>query len=86
LRALFPTLPIGPPACDAGGMGKVVVLILALALVAFVAKTALDRTASPPEAHSAPRRQLDQVRSKAHDLEQQQQESVDKAEVQADTK
>jgi len=67
-------------------MGKIVVLILGLALVSFVAKTALDRTASPREEHSAPRRQLDQVRSKAHDLERQQQEAVDKAEVQADTR
>jgi len=68
-------------------MGKIVVLILGLALVAFVAKTELDRTAGPsPEAHSAPRRQLDQVREKTHDLERQQQEAVDKAAAQADTR
>ena len=67
-------------------MGKIFVLILGLALVAFVAKTALDRTASPRAEHSAPRRQLDQVRDKAHDLERQQQEAVDKAAAQADTR
>ena len=67
-------------------MGKIVVLILGLALVAFVAKTALDGTAgSRAQAHSAPRRQLDQVRSKAHDLERQEQEAVDKAAAQADS-
>jgi len=67
-------------------MGKIVVLILAFALVAFVAKTALDRTAGSPAEHSAPRRQLDHVREKAHDLERQQQEAVDKAAAQADTR
>jgi Ni/Co efflux regulator RcnB len=67
-------------------MGKIVVLILGLALVAFVAKTALDQTAgSRAQTHSAPRRQLDQVRSKAHDLERQEQEAVDKAAAQADS-
>jgi hypothetical protein len=67
-------------------MGKVVVLILGLALLSFVVKTALDKTSSPGQTHSAPRRQLDQVREKAHDLGRQQQDAVDKAEVQADVK
>jgi hypothetical protein len=65
-------------------MGKIVVLILGLALVAFVAKTALDKTSGPPAEQSAPRRQLDQVREKTHDLERQQQDAVDKAAAQAD--
>jgi len=65
-------------------MGKIVVLILGLALVAFVAKTALDKTSGPPAEHSAPRRQLDQVREKTRDLERQQQDAVDKAAAQAD--
>ena len=68
-------------------MGKIVALILGLAVVAFVAKTALDQTASSrTETHSAPRRQLDNVREKAHDLERQQQEAVDKADTPADTR
>jgi hypothetical protein len=66
-------------------MGKIVAVILGLAIVAFVAKTALEGTASARAEHSAPRRQLDQVRNKAHDLERQQQEAVDKAAAQADT-
>jgi len=65
-------------------MGKIVVLILGLALVAFVAKSALDKTAADRREHSAPRRQLDQVREKAHDLERQQQEALDKAAAQAE--
>jgi hypothetical protein len=67
-------------------MGKILVLILGFALVAFVAKTALDKTAAPRAEHSAPRRQLDQVRNKAHDLERQQQEAVDKAAAQVETR
>jgi len=67
-------------------MGKIAVLILGLALVAFVAKSALDKTAGAPTKHSAPRRQLDHVREKAHDLQQQQQEAVDKAAAQAETR
>jgi len=67
-------------------MAKIVVLILGLALVAFVAKTALEKTAADRQEHSAPRRQLDQVREKAHDLERQQQEAVDKAAAQAETR
>ncbi|MFL5292240.1 MAG: hypothetical protein ACJ79U_12050 [Myxococcales bacterium] len=68
-------------------MGKIVVFILGLALIAFAAKTVLDQTAaSRAEVHSAPRRQLDHVREKAHDLEVQQQEAVDKAAAQADSR
>jgi hypothetical protein len=68
-------------------MGKIVVLLLGLALVAFAAKTALDQTAgSRAETHSAPRRQLDDVRAKVHDLEHEQQEAVDKAAAQAESR
>jgi hypothetical protein len=68
-------------------MGKIVVFILGLALIAFAAKTVLDQTASSrAEVHSAPRRQLDHVREKTHELELQEQESVDKAAAQADSR
>jgi hypothetical protein len=68
-------------------MGKIVVLILGLALVAFAAKTALDHTAaSRAETHSAPRRQLDNVRAKVHDLERQEQDVLDKTAAQADSR
>ena len=67
-------------------MLRIVVLVLALALVAFLAKTVLDKTGSPREEHSAPRRQLDQVREKARDLERQQQEAADKAARQSETR
>jgi hypothetical protein len=67
-------------------MGKIVVFILGLALIAFAAKTMLDHTASSRAQVSAPRRQLDHVREKAHDLEVEQQESVDKAAAQADSR
>jgi hypothetical protein len=65
---------------------KIVVLVLGLALVAFAAKTALEGTVSSRAEHTAPRRQLDQVREKTHDLERQEQDAVDKAAAQADLK
>jgi hypothetical protein len=65
---------------------KIVVLILGLALVAFAAKTALEGTVSPHAEHTAPRRQLDQVREKTHDFERQEQDALDKAAAQADTR
>jgi hypothetical protein len=59
-----------------GGM-RILVLVLALALIAFAAKTALDRGARG--AHTAPRQELDNVRDKARDLEKQLQKSADDA-------
>jgi hypothetical protein len=59
-------------------LGKLLVLVLGLAAVAFAVRTALTGTAGPDTAaHSAPRRQLDNVREKAKDLERQQQKAAD---------
>src|SRR5437899_353875 len=58
--------------------GKLLVLVLGLAVVAFVVRTALTGTMGRDTAeHSAPRRQLDTVREKAKDLEKQQQKAAD---------
>ena len=58
--------------------GKLLVLVLGLAVVAFVVRTALTGTMGRDTAeHSAPRRQLDTVREKAKDLERQQQKAAD---------
>jgi hypothetical protein len=58
--------------------GKLLVLVLGLAVVAFVVRTALTGTMGRDTSeHSAPRRQLDSVREKAKDLEKQQQKAAD---------
>jgi hypothetical protein len=59
-------------------MGKLLVLVLGLAAISFAVKTALTAGGSgaPTEA-SRPKRQLDNVRSKAHELERLQQQQVD---------
>jgi Ni/Co efflux regulator RcnB len=57
---------------------RIVVLVLALAAVAFAAKYALDRGAGN-SAHTAPRRDLDNVRDKAKDLERKMQKAADDA-------
>jgi len=58
--------------------GKLLVLVLGLAAVAFAVRTALTGTTGrDTSAHSAPRRQLDNVREKAKDLERQQQDAAD---------
>ena len=58
--------------------GKILVLLLGLAAVAFAVRTALTGTVGrDTEAHSAPRRQLDNVREKAKQLERDQQKAVD---------
>ena len=56
---------------------RFVVLILALAAMAFAVKYALE--GPKPAAHTAPRQQLDNVRDKAHDLEKQLQKAADDA-------
>jgi hypothetical protein len=60
-------------------LGKILVLLLGLAAVAFSVKFALSGTfsQSDPTAESRPKRQLDNVRSKARDLEVQQQKAAD---------
>ena len=60
------------------GLGKLLVLMLGLAAVAFSVRLALTGTVGrDTSAHSAPRRQLDSVREKAKDLERQNQNAAD---------
>jgi CHASE3 domain sensor protein len=63
------------------GIGKLLVLILGLAAVAFAAKYALEggarANADSVNGASAPKRQLDNVRSKAKELEKEQQRQAD---------
>jgi len=59
-------------------LGKLLVLVLGLAAVAFSVRLALTGTVGrDTSAHSAPRRQLDSVREKAKDLERQNQNAAD---------
>lgn len=59
-------------------IGRLLVLILGLAAVAFAAKFALTGTMKQdPAGVSQPKRQLDDVRAKANDLERQQQKAAD---------
>jgi len=59
-------------------VGKLLVLVLGLAAVAFSVRLALTGTVGrDTSAHSAPRRQLDSVREKAKDLERQNQNAAD---------
>jgi hypothetical protein len=61
---------------------RLLVLVGALAAVAFAAKVALTGGTSRPEgAVSAPKRQLDDVREKARQFEADQQRSADRADV-----
>src|SRR5207237_9191847 len=78
--ATFHFLAASPPWCDPAEMslGKILVLLLGLAAVAFAVRTALTGTVGrDTEAHSPPRRQLDNVREKAKQLERDQQKAVD---------
>jgi hypothetical protein len=62
------------------GLGKLIVLVLGLAAIAFAVKYELEGSArARASAHTAPRRQLDNVRDKAHDLERQIQKAADDA-------
>jgi hypothetical protein len=58
--------------------GKLLILVLGLAAIAFAVRTALTGTIGRDDsAHTAPRRQLDNVREKARDLERLQQKAAD---------
>lgn len=57
---------------------RILILVLALAAVAFAAKYALDH-GSGRSAQTAPRKELDNVRDKARDLEKQLQKAADDA-------
>lgn len=63
---------------------KVLALLLGLAVVAWVAKTQLEGAAGASSAHTQPRQQLDQVRDKAHQIEQDAQKRMDEAVKKAD--
>ncbi len=59
-------------------LGKVLALLLGLAAAAFAVRTALTGTIGRDDAaHTAPRRQLDNVREKAREIERQQQKATD---------
>ncbi|HYS81128.1 MAG TPA: hypothetical protein VEM76_10495, partial [Anaeromyxobacteraceae bacterium] len=62
---------------------KILALVLGLAAVAFTAKVALTGTtgASDPAAPSQPKRQLDAVRARAGELEQELQKSANRADA-----
>ena len=65
-------------------MGKLLALVIGLAAVAFAAKFALTGTMrGDPEGPSQAKRQLDQVRSKAKELERIQQKAADDIAAQA---
>jgi len=58
--------------------GKLLALVLGLAAVAFAARYALTGTMTQdPAGATQPKRQLDDVRAKAKDLERQQQKAAD---------
>ena len=60
------------------GVGKLVVLMMGLAAVAFAAKYALTgSTERNPTGEIRAKRQLDDVRSKAKELERMQQKAAD---------
>jgi hypothetical protein len=58
--------------------GRLLALVLGLAALAFAVRTALTGTIGRDTSlHSAPRRQLDNVRERAHELEREQQKAAD---------
>ena len=61
-------------------LGNLLVLLLGLAAMAFAVKYALQGTTSAdPAGVSRPKRQLDNVRSRAKELEKEQQQQADRA-------
>ncbi|GAC1341445.1 MAG: hypothetical protein NVS2B9_15060 [Myxococcales bacterium] len=58
-------------------LGRLLVLLLGLAALAFAVKHQLDGAAGENAAHTAPRRQLDNVRDSAHRIEDDAQRRVD---------
>ena len=68
-------------------MGKLLVLLMGLAIVAWAAKTELDGTVgktSAAHAHTQPREQLDNVRQSARQIEIDAQRRADETVKQAD--
>ena len=60
-------------------MGKLITFILALALVAFTVKWALEREVRTGEGVSAQKKQLDNVREKKVEIERNEQQRLDDA-------
>ncbi len=60
-------------------LGRLLILVLGLAAVAYAVKYALQDTAARDSATAAsrPKRQLDNVREKARELEREQQKAAD---------
>jgi hypothetical protein len=59
-------------------MGRLLALVLGLAALAFAAKVMLAGTAvGNPAGPSEPKRQLDNVRARTHQLEREQQKNAD---------
>ena len=58
-------------------MARILALVIGLAAVGFAAKYALQGSFSDSAGPTRPKRELDNVRAKAHDLERQQQDAVD---------
>jgi len=66
-------------------MGRILALVLGLAVLAFAAKQMLTGTAArDPSGPTQPKRQLDNVRSRARELEREQQKNVDEMARKAD--
>ena len=57
--------------------GKLLVLLMGLAIVAFAVKYELTSGKSEVAGHTEPRRQLDNVRERSHALEQEMQKNAD---------
>ncbi len=58
-------------------LGKILVLLLGLAIVAFAVKTQLGGTAVGTPEQTQAKRQLDNVRNRAKELERQQQKHAE---------
>ena len=66
------------------GVGKLVVLMMGLAAIAFAARYALTGTTQTnPTGEIRAKRQLDDVRSKARELERMQQKAADEVAAKA---
>jgi hypothetical protein len=58
--------------------GRILALLLGLAALSFAVRTALTGTAGPDyQMHTQPKRQLDNVRQRAHELERENQQAAD---------
>lgn len=66
-------------------LGRILVLLLGLAIVAYTVKVELSGTAvGNPAGPTQAKRQLDSVRNRAHELEREQQKNADDINDKAD--